>query len=885
MARWWQRGSNADSAETRIGIDRQVREEQQGHFDALVQEGLERGLGSEQAQTEARRRFGDPQSYYRSGREVRLRRHRAMRRSESFSGLVHDARGGYRALRARPAFTAGAVLMLAIGIGVSTTLFSVVDAVLLRPLPLENPEQLYLIEDAPFSLRSGPARNADDVLDWHSHVAGTFEALAAYYPFAASVNVTGVGDAVRAGVTEVSPNFFTVLRPDMVLGRAFVAEETAANPHVAVLSERFWRREWHSDPEVLDREVSINGRPYQVVGIVPSRAQVPATPDIWVPMGYAIDDMLVRGARFFRVMGRLRPGVDAAAAASEVASFQSWLKSEFGDGTYGRSELGLLSLHDALVASVRAPIWLLFAATLLVLVVANANLANFMLARARWRQREYAVISAIGAGSRRLIQQAASESLLLALAGGAIGAALATWALSALRAAEHIALPRAETLGLDWRMLAFASLLAGISAVVTGMLPALAVIRPDLVSALRAGSTRELLGSDRSRPRDTLLVLQVGAALVLAAGAGLLVRSYSALQQVDAGYSRRTLTFAVTIDDHAYPNWVEVEQFVDRTVNELEALPGVSSAGAGNFLALADSITFGVGYSLEGAPESERFFATYLNVSPGYLSSMSLDLLQGRLLGTEDAAEAPLVGVVNEAFVAEHLAGRPAIGSRLISVGEDGPIEIIGVATNVLRHDLRDDPVPEMYRPMAQVNIRPKYFVMGVEGDPLALVPQVREAMRRVDPTMPVFDVRSMDQRVAGELAQPRLLAWLFSAFAFAGIGLAAFGLYATVTYWIAARTHEIGVRMAVGADAGRVLRLFLDRGVRRLVLGAAVGMAGYVVVARWVDETLLFGVAVDDAATLLSSAALMMAVALLAILAAAWRAARLDPVTALRAD
>lgn len=440
------RPGSDQGSQSRVSIDRQVRDEIEAHFEMLVRDAMGRGMSDEQAERDARRRFGDVRRYAREGRAIRLRHLRAARRTERWAGLLHDLRGATRALRSSPGFVAGTVLMLGVGIGVATALFSITSAVLLRPLPFERPEELFVLRGAPITVSPG-LRAPEDLLDWHPHVARSFAALAAYQPFGQSVNLTGIGEPRHAIATEVSPGFFSLLGTRMVAGRAFSAEEATANRQVAVIGERFWRRQWAADPEVIGRIIQINGRPYRVLGIVPSRAQLPAEAELWVPIGYAFEDMVGRGARFFSVLGRTRPGVSREAMERDLATFRSWLDENvvWTMQASGDQELEAVSLLDSLVGSVRRPLWLPLAATVLVLVVTNANVANFMASRSRWRRREYAVRAALGAGTRRLMQQAIAESLLLAAGGGLVGAMVAAWSLGAVRALEHISLPRAES--------------------------------------------------------------------------------------------------------------------------------------------------------------------------------------------------------------------------------------------------------------------------------------------------------------------------------------------------------------------------------------------------------------------------------------------------------
>lgn len=868
----------------RTTIERQVREEMEAHLERLVGELREAGASEEEARERARARFGEIEEHYRRGRRIRVRSARSSRRRERVSGLLHDVRAAWRSLRARPGFALAAALMLGLGIGAATVLSSLVETVLLRPLPFEAPERLVHLKGAPLTAApgSGPFPPADELLAWRSRLERSFSDVAAYHPMPYSVNLSGLGAPAEAGLTEVTDNFFTVLGQRMILGRAFGAADREGGSRPAVIGERVWRRHWSADPDVVGREVLIDGRAHRILGVVPAAAQLPAAIDVWVPMGHSWEEAFILGARYFFQVARIRPGVEMATVAADVRELESYLGSLRDEGP----EIRVSPLHGDLVAGARSPLWLLLGGIGLLLTIALANLASYMLVGSRAREAEYAVRSALGAARRRLLQQSLLESSLLALAGFLVAALLASWSVGLIRGSQ-LPLPRLESLTVDWRLFAIALGISGLCALLSGIAPALYSSRPDLSSAL-AVSARGA-GDGSSRTRELLVVGQIALAVVLAAGAVLLVRSYSELLSVDNGFRGDALTFAARLDEATFPEPEQAQAFARTLVERLEALPGVEAAGASTLLPLAERNNFGLRYVVEGGleVESDHRFAFFSASTPGYLEALGVRVLAGRRFDRADAAGERVVALVNETFLRTYFGAvdpSVAIGRRVWEGSRDGaPYEIVGVVGDVHRSGPAGETHPEIYFPLSQRRHRPEFYAVHWTGVPGPVVAAAREIATELAPSVPLHDMRLMRERLRGELTQPRLLAWLFTAFGLASMSLAAFGLYAVVAYWISARDHEIGVRLALGATRRRVFGRLLGVGALRLGVGLGMGLVAYTALARVVDTELLFGVGIHDPASLGAVVGILACATLAAIAVAAGRVLRMDPASSLR--
>jgi putative ABC transport system permease protein len=795
--------------------------------------------------------------------------------------LRQDLRYALRTLGRNRVFTFIAVLTLALGIGANTAIFSVVHGVVLRPLGFHEPERLVQLFGGSTVRGTFSGPNFDDV----RAEASSFEMLTAFYRRARTL--TGAGDPERVPVAGVTEGFFALLGRPPVLGREFTAEEMQPGRHrVAVLAHGFWQERFGGDVGVLGEAVLLDGEPYEVVGVAPPGFAYPDGRALWVPLER--DDMYAeRGAVWLDVVGRLRPGAALAAAEAELDGITARLAAAYPDVN---ANLQLLArpLHDVAVGDVRRPLLILLAAVAFVLLIACANVANLLLARSATRAGELGLRVALGAGRARLVRQFLTESLVLALAGGAAGLLLAALGTRLLVALGPAWLPRLDQVGVDGTVAAFTlgvSLLAG---VLFGLAPALQVARADL-RALLAEHGRGLGG--RGRGRSGLVVAQTALAVVLLVGAGLMLRSFARLVQVDAGFrAEQALAFPLALPEASYPGDPETRAFFAGFLERLEALPGVERAAAvlvGPMSGGAITISFGVA-GREPLPPGQIQTLHVRSATPDYFGTAGIPVLRGRGLAATDDAGAPPVAVLNAAAVRTFFPDEDPLGRR-IEMGwtrDEGSVsgEVVGVVGDVRHFGLASDPVPEIYFPHAQLPLRGMTVVLRATGDPLALVPAVRAQLAAMDPALAPGAFATLEQTVRGSAAQPRFYLLLLGLFATVAVVLATIGIYGVTSFVVARRTREIGIRMALGADAAAVLRQVVGGSLALATAGIAAGLAGAAVVTRLL-EGLLYGVGATDPWTYAAVALIFTAVAALAALVPARRAARVDPTTALRAE
>lgn len=874
--------------EERHSAERRIQQEMLTHLEEAADDLERTGVPPERARAQARERFGSLEQHFREARRVRVRALRRARRSERTHGLLHDVRFAWRSLRARPRFALAAALMLGAGIGTATLLSSIVDTVLFRPLPFADPEHLVHLRGPYLTLAGGrPFPSTDEQLDWRPRIAQAFEDVAAYHPMPYSVNLSNRGEPVEAGLTEVTGNFFSVLGQRMLLGRYFTSSDAAGDPATrpAVVGERLWRSHWGADPAVVGAEILVDGRPHRVLGVVPMTAQLPASVDVWVVMGESWDTTYVHGARYFRFVGRLR----ADAAPEVVEADLRGLQADFETLLDGRERpMSVNRLHTDLVGSASAPLWLLLGGIGLLLLIAMANLASYLLVRSRARHSEYCVRAALGAGRRRLLQQSLAESALLSAGGLAVASLLASWAVGLVRSSD-LPLPRLESLSVDWRLFSIGLVVSCACAVLFGLGPALYASRPNVAAGL-GGDARSGRGG-LHRPREILVIGQIALAVVLAGGAGLLGRSYAELRLVDNGFRSDVLTFATRLDDGTFEQLSDAHAFAHTLVDRLRALPTVAEVGASTLLPLAPRNNFAIRYRVDGQPEPpDDAWTAFSAMTPGFADALGVRLLAGRDFTADDREGASPVAIVNRSFVQIHFGTRDpaaALDATLReAASDDGPaFRIVGVLDDLRRGGPDESTGPEVFFPLAQRRQRAEFFAVRPNGDPATVVTAARTIAAELAPTLPLHDLRTMEQRLHRTLTQPRVLAWLFRAFGAASVLLASFGLYAVVTYWVAARRHEIGVRMAVGATGGRLCLRLVAEGSARLGAGLLLGLLAYFLAVRAIDTSLLFGVGVYDPGTLAAVLGAVGAATMIGVAGAARRVVRLDPVEALRSD
>jgi putative ABC transport system permease protein len=797
--------------------------------------------------------------------------------------LWHDLRFAARMLWKRPGFTAVAAGALALGIGANTAIFSVVNAVLLRPLPYPEPEQLVQLWEArPRQNMPRIEVSPNEFLAW-AEQGQSFRQLAA--ADLVNFNLTGRGEPERLPTARVTAGYFPLFGVAPALGRHFLPEEDQpGRNNVVVLSHFLWQTRFGSDPGIVNQTVSLDGVPCTVVGVMPPGFRLPQDARLARPIAFGPDDRTRAGNHFLNVYARLKPGVTLRDAEVEMATVAARLEQEFAATNAGH-QVALTSLREQLVGDVRPALLVLLGAVGLVLLIACANLANLLLARAEARRKEVAVRAALGASRWRIVRQLLAESVLLAAAGGAAGLLLAVWGVDLLVSLDPAGVRRVGEVQLDAVVLAFTFGLSLVTGLLFGLAPALQASKPDFVETLKEGGRAGVGGRRGGRLRAALVVSEVALTLVLLVGAGLLVKSFARLLDVDPGLDPRgVLTLDVSLPTAKYAEPQRVAAFYQQLLAEVAALPGVEAAGAVSVLPLSgdDNSNF---VHIEGrAPlaQGQALRAGRRNVTPEYFRAFRIPLKSGRLIAPADDAQAMRVAVINEAMAARFFEGEDPVGKRL-RTGEGNPwITVVGVVGDVRHRGLDIETRPEMFFPHAQAPSRQMSLAVRTAGDPLALVGAVRERVRAVDDEQPIGNVKTMEAWLAESVASRRFSVLLLGAFALAAAVLAALGIYGVVSYGVARRTHELGLRIALGASRADVLRLVIRQGMRATLVGAGVGLAAALALTRLMAG-LLYGVSATDPAVFAAVTLLLTGVALFACYVPARRATKVDPMEALR--
>jgi putative ABC transport system permease protein len=808
------------------------------------------------------------------------------------TALLQDLRHAVRRLGKSPGFAATAVATIGLGIGASTLMFSVVDGVLLRPLPYPEPDRLVVLESTKVSAgRAGYNVSYPDYVDWRDQ-SRAFEGMAALRGSGATL--TGVGaqpERVEAGA--VTASFFEVLRTRPALGGPFPpSADRPGGERVVVLSDALWRRRYAADPGIVGRSVALSGTPYTVVGVLPAGARLPGElegAELLTPVALDGESLTYRGSRYLSVIARLRPQVSLAEAEAEVAAIASRLARQYPDDNANRGVV-ITSLQEAAVGPLRGPLLLLLAAVGFVLLIACTNVANLMLPRALVRRREIAVRAALGAPRRRLVAQLLVESLLIALLGGVLGVVLASWGLDSVLRFAPRQTPHLGQVGIDGRVLAFGLVASVVTGLLFGIAPALSAVKVDLVRSLHGSGRTTGLG--RHGASRALVVTEVALSLVLLAGAGLSLESFRRLLAVHPGFDPAgVLTFKLSLPESRYPRGEQRARFIAELLDRIRALPGVEGAGAITPLPLGgDNIatTFLV-LDRPAPPAGQKPSSDYRAVTPGYLEAMRIPLKKGRAFDERDRRGAAAVALVNETLVARLFSGEEPLGRKLrIGVGaEEGEpkvFEIVGVVGDVRNKGLHVPPRPEIYVPLAQHGWAWMSVVVrapgGFEGLPAAL----RREVAALDPEQAMYLVQPLGELLSEAIAVQRFVMGLLSGFAILALFLAAIGLYGVLAGSVSQRTAEIGVRIAVGADAADVMRMVLGQAARLAGAGVLIGLAAALALTRLM-RGLLYEVSATDPPTFAAVGLTLLAVSLLASYLPARRAARVDPVTALRCE
>jgi len=869
-------------------VRREVDDELRFHLDMKVQELIDAGATPAEAQSRARAEFGDLEYTRRYLNHTDRARMRDERRAEFGDELRQDIRFAFRQLRRNPGFTMIALVTLALGIGANTAIFSVVRGVLLRELPYVEPDRLMKVYSK--IDRGVISVSPADFNDWRRE-STRLSALAASSE--GTVNLTGSTSAERFTQARVSANMFQLLGVRVAFGRTFAPGEDAPDaPRVVILSDGLWRGRFGADPSIVGKSIWLDDFPTQVIGVAPAEMRYPSPVDMWLTTRFDQQDLsdASRGARWIDVVGRLAPGTTLEQAQSEMKAIARRIELKDPKHNTGYSTQ-LFPLREDMVGSVRPALIVLLAAVGLVMLIACANVASLMLGRTAARESELAVRTALGAGRGRLVRQLLTESCCLALAGGGLGLALALWGTRVLLSLAPTDIPRLYNVRIDPSVLLFTLGMTALAALFFGSIPALQASAAQAVMHLRAGDRGSHTRPGSARARNALVVAEITLALMLLVGAGLLIKSFSRLREVDPGFAAaRVSTFTVTLSPVKYATLEQQRTFSKTLLDAVHRIPGVDSAAVTFGLPLSGT-SFQLSYDVAGRPApppNAEPRAQVRIVSPGYFATVGIPLVRGRAFTDADRPGNPRVMVVSEETVRRYFPGEDPIGKRIdFGWGRDGDRlsgEIVGVVGDVRQHGLSEAVTPHAYAAWDQWPLDEITVVMRSRGDPAVALKAARAAVASLDRDLPVYDAFTLESMIDRALGQPRFYVLLLSIFASLAVVLAVVGIYGVIAYTVQQRTREIGIRIALGASRERVVGMVVRRGLLLAAVGIAFGSAGAYAMTRLL-QSLLYGVGARDPMTFVAVAALLGVVAVLASWLPATRAARVDPLAAMRAD
>jgi putative ABC transport system permease protein len=815
----------------------------------------------------------------------------AERKSNMFADLGQDLRFGLRMLLRTPAFTAIAVLALALGIGANSAIFSVVNTVLLRPLPYKNPDALMMLwEDAThlgFPINTPAPAN---FIDWRDQNT-VFEGMAAMAQ--SSFNLTGTGEPERFRGRRVSANLFSLLGVEPQLGRGFRAEEDQPGSRVVILGYGMWQRRFAGDPGIIGRPLNLNGEAYTVVGVMPRTfVELPGfgnwKDQLWVPIAFSSEETAQRSNHYLEVIGRLKPGVTRQKAQAEMDTIAARLAQQYPADNL-RIGIKITPLHEHIVGDIKPALIVLLGAVGFVLLIACANVANLLLARAAVRQKEIALRLALGASRSRLTRQFLTESVLLAALGGGAGLLLSIVGIDILKGFIPDTISQAEAIGVDGKVLIFTLVISLATGVIFGLAPAAQASNFSLNDTLKESGRDSGASSRGNRIRNLLVVSEVAISFVLLIGAGLLINSFIHLRNLDPGFrADHLLTMKVVLPELKYPDKQRWTPFYDELIPRVRNLPGVESVAVATDLPLTHTGN-SIYVTIEGRPDlppDQQVDVITRVVSPGYFSTMGIPFVQGRDFNAQDTVDSAQVVVVSEKTARHFWPGENPIGKRLkpgSSASTSAWREIVGVVKDVRQNDFIAPPKLQMYLAYTQTNYNsPNAIVVRTAVDPLSLATAVRKVVWEIDKDQPVSEINTMEQIVSEAVARQRFSMLLLGVFATLALVLAAVGIYGVMSYSVAQRTREIGIRMALGAQRSDVLKMTVFQGLKLVALGVMIGLAAAFVLTR-VMSSLLFGVSATDPLTFITISVVLMTVALLASYIPALRATRIDPMVALR--
>jgi len=804
--------------------------------------------------------------------------------------MFHDLRFGFRMLFKKPVFTLIAISTIALGIGANTAIFSMVNAVLLRPLPYPTADRIAAIQEVSPEGKRVQITPAN-FLDWRAQNT-VFEHLAAI--FTRGSNLAGNEGAERIDIAVASADFFDVFGVHAERGRLFLPEdEQAGHAPIVVISHGLWNRRYGGDPSIIGQAITLDGKSYTVAGVAPAGFQFPNKTEAWLPpdrlapaVTPTMDVTQVRGWGYLSSVGLLKPGIRLQQAKDEMESITARLREQYPQTNNNRFDR-VESLHTNLVGDTSTLLWLLLGAVALVLLIACANVANLMLVRATARQKEIAIRTALGASRLRIIRQLLTESILLAVTGGLLGLLLAWNGVQVLTSLLPKDFPRSQDVNVDLKVLLFTLVVSLVTGVVFGFAPAWQVSRADVHETLKENA-RGSSGALRNSLRSVFVIAEVALSLVLLVGAGLLLRTFLHLQTVNAGFdANRILSMRLSPSGHNFKGDDPYIAYYKQVEERLRAIPGVESVGAINTLPLQKGPT--LGFHIEGRPQlpiDQWAHANYRCVSPDYFRTMSIPLLQGRSFEERDKNGSPLVVLINQAaainFGEENPVGKRIGFGATDRNGQPVWFEIVGVASNVRSLSLQEEPPPEVYFSSQQDSFSEMFFVVRTQIEPGGLAGSMRDAVQDIDRAQPITEIRTLQNLVSESVSQQRFNLTLLVMFGGLALLLSAAGIYGVTSYTVTQRTHEIGIRIAVGAKENDVLRLMMKQGMRPALIGLAMGLVSAVALTRLM-KSLLFGVTATDPATFITLSLLLMIVAVLACYFPARRATKVDPMIALR--